>query len=290
MQMKAAIDIGTNTTRMLIGEVKDGKVNVQAQFILEPRLGEGISEGRLTPEAMARTLRALAEFKKVTREYQIQEVSLAATSAVRDAVNKKEFVDAVFKETGWQVEIIDGIEEAFLSFTGAVSVLPPDTTLPVIVDIGGGSTEVIFQSEGQVKGTSVNVGAVRLKETSWSAEELNRRLLPALRDLMEYKEKITLVAVGGTATTAAAVLYGIKNYSRAAVQGKTLTFGEIKGLRDKLAAMTPEERKKVPGLSPKRADIIIPGLDILTGIMGQLGATRVVISDAGILDGILLTR
>ena len=104
------------------------------------------------------------------------------------------------------------------------------------------------------------------------------------------KEKILPVAVGGTATTAAAVLYGITNYSREKVQGKPLNLDELIGLKSRLAGMTMEERKNVAGLTPKRADIIVPGLDILICILRELGVTRILVSDAGILDGLLLRK
>jgi exopolyphosphatase/guanosine-5'-triphosphate,3'-diphosphate pyrophosphatase len=288
--MKAAIDIGTNTIRMLIGKVVKGKVEVHAQFIAEPRLGAGITEGKLTYEAMARALKVLKDYKTAAQDYQVQDVFVVATSAVRDAANKKEFIDAVFNNTGWRVEVITGNEEAVLSFIGAISTLPEINGAPVIIDIGGGSTEVIFQRNGRIKGVSVNVGAVRLWEAAWPEEELRIRLLPVLREVSSLKEKILPVAVGGTATTAAAVLYGITNYSREKVQGKPLNLDELIGLKSRLAGMTMEERKNVAGLTPKRADIIVPGLDILICILRELGVTRILVSDAGILDGLLLRK
>jgi len=287
--MKAVIDIGTNTIRMLIGEVgKEGNVKVHAQFIAEPRLGVGITKGRLMPEAVERTIKALDEFKRITRDYEIKEVIVAATSAVRDAMNKTEFVDEVYHEIGWQVQVISGEKEAELSYNGAASVLLP-VGLPVVIDIGGGSTEVIFAQGGQVKGISVNVGAVRLLETAWSKEELDRKILPLIQELINLDEKISLIAVGGTATTAAAIHYGITEYSRGAIQGKFLTLESIKRLKVQLCEMPLEERKKIIGLSPKRADIIVPGLEILVRIIELLGEQGITVSDAGILDGLLLS-
>ncbi|MGI6685110.1 MAG: Ppx/GppA family phosphatase [Bacillota bacterium] len=287
--MKAAIDIGTNTIRMLVGEVEEGRVKVHRQFLAEPRLGVGITKGILTKEAIERTVKALGELKKVTEDYKLQEVLIVATSAVRDAANKEDFLDEVFQKTGWQVKIITGDEEAFLSYTGALSSLPEIYGVPVIVDIGGGSTEVIFQREGQIKTVSVNVGAVRLCEAGWPHEELNRNLSPLFQEI-HLKDKISLVAVGGTATTAATIHFGIKKYCRKAVHGRSIAYEDLVGLKDQLAAMTITERRKVVGLTPKRADIIIPGLEILISILERLGESRVLISDAGILDGILLGK
>lgn len=287
--MKAVVDIGTNTTRMLIGEIgEEGKVKVHAQFIAEPRLGVGITKGWLTTEAVERTIEALGEFKKITQNYEIKEVTVVATSAVRDAINKTEFVDAVFHTIGWHVQVISGEKEAELSYSGAVVSVAQSFGLPVVIDIGGGSTEVIYAQGGQIKGISVNVGAVRLLEAVWSQEELNRIMSPLIRELINLEEKISLVAVGGTATTAAAIYYGITEYSRAAVQGKFLTLENIKKLKEQLAEMPLAERKKLIGLTPKRADIIVPGLEILASIIEKLGETGTIVSDAGILDGLLL--
>ena len=207
----------TNTIRMLIEKV----VAVEHMLTIAEPLRAGI-EGKLTYEAMARALKVLKDYKTAAQDYQVQDVFVVATSAVRDAANKKEFIDAVFNNTGWRVEVITGNEEAVLSFIGAISTLPEINGAPVIIDIGGGSTEVIFQRNGRIKGVSVNVGAVRLWEAAWPEEELRIRLLPVLREVSSLKEKILPVAVGGTATTAAAVLYGITNYSREKVQGKPL--------------------------------------------------------------------
>ncbi|MEL7566731.1 MAG: Ppx/GppA family phosphatase [Dehalobacterium sp.] len=288
--MKAVVDIGTNTVRMLIGDVgEEGKVKVHAQFIAEPRLGVGITKGQLTPEAVDRTIKALAEFKRITQDYKVEDVIAAATSAVRDAINQTEFVDEVFHKIGWQVQVISGEKEAELSYTGAVSVLLP-LGLPVVIDIGGGSTEVIFARDGEIKGISVNVGAVRLHEAAWSQEELDRKLLPLTREFTNLGEKISLVAVGGTATTAAAIHYGITEYSRAAVQGRFLTLESIKKLKDQLKGMPLKERKKIVGLTPKRADIIVPGLEILVRMIELSGEPGITVSDAGILDGLLLSR
>lgn len=288
--VKAVVDIGTNTVRMLIGEVKGGKVSVHGQFIAEPRLGVGITRQCLTPQGMERTMEALDDFKRTVRNYFVEDVTVVATSAVRDAINGKDFTEEVFRKIGWQVEILSGAAEAELSYAGAIASVKLPDGLPVVVDIGGGSTEVIFSRGGRVQGASVNVGAVRLSETAWSAEQLTQNLFPALQGLIHMQEKISLVAVGGTATTAAAIQYGITRYSREAVQGKGLSRQDIKRLKDDLAQMPADQRKKVIGLTPKRADIIVPGLRILVSILDQLGADGITVSDAGILDGLLLRK
>lgn len=226
----------------------------------------------------------------ITGNYGIKKVVVVATSAVRDAINKKEFVKQVFREIGWQIQVISGEKEAELSYYGAVSALSRMSPLgiPIVIDIGGGSTEVIFKNIGQIQGVSVNVGSVRFQETAWSREELDQRLLPLIKEVINLGETISLVAVGGTATTAAAILYGISEYDREAIQGRFLALESIKKLKDQLKEMPLEERKKITGLTPKRADIIVPGLEILVRIIELMGEPGITVSDAGILDGLML--
>lgn len=286
--MRAVVDIGTNTSRMLIGEVKEGKIKVHSQFLAEPRLGAGITKGILTEEAIERTIKALNGFKTIIQKHAINDVIVMATSAARDAVNKNEFINEVYQKTGWQVQVISGEKEAELSYRGAVASVSMTQALSVVIDIGGGSTEAIFTWENKVQATSVNVGAVRYLETNWTEEELKKHLSPLIRDLARINEKKSLVAVGGTATTAAAIHYKIKEYSREEVQGKILTLDNIKALKEVLWGMDPQDRKNVIGLTPKRADIIIPGLKILISIMELINENSIIVSDAGILDGMLI--
>ncbi|ATW26999.1 Ppx/GppA phosphatase family protein [Candidatus Formimonas warabiya] len=288
--MKAVVDIGTNTLRMLIGTVHEGKVSVHAQFIEEPRLGVGITKGELTPEAVDRTVQALEKFQRITRDYRVKDVAVVATSAVRDAANKQEFTELVFEKTGWQVEILSGKEEAAYSFSGAVATIPFGRGIPVVIDIGGGSTEIIYAAEGEVKGSSVNVGAVRLAESRLSPQQLKEKLFPGLEGIRDLGGNPCPIGVGGTATTAAAIHYGIEKYSRPAVQGKIVTLPDLRRQKSRLEKMTLEERKRVPGLSPQRADIIVPGLEILVTVLEMLGSESITVSDAGILDGLLLRK
>lgn len=288
--MKGAIDIGTNTMRLLIGEIVSGKIQVKKQLIAEPRLGAGISKGEINKDAMLRGVKVLEEFQKITREFQVQKVSIVGTSALRDAKNKEKFLAKVLQRTGWRVEIISGEEEAALSYAGAVSALPTMSEIPVVIDIGGGSTEAIYQKSGQVQAISVNVGAVRYLEAGWSPKKLQKALTPLLAELIPLKEQMTLVAVGGTATTGAAIYLGMGEYSREGIQGQVISLENLCQLKDQLRGMTFAERVKVKGLSPQRADIIIPGLEILINIIKNLKKTEISISDAGLLDGIILQK
>lgn len=286
--MKAAIDIGTNTLRLLIGEVKGDGVKVGRQFVEETRLGTGIEGKRLLVEAMERTLAALVGFQEICRSFGVTDVGVVATSAVRDAANRADFVRMVDQATGWQVAVLSGTEEANLAYRGAISALPVKSGTPVVIDIGGGSTEVIFSRSGQVCADSANVGAVRLTENMLTDDLLKKELEPAIRGVNDLSGSVSLIGVGGTITTAAAVFYSVESYTREAVHGRMILLSEIKNLRSQLQGITLEERKQLVGMTPGRVDIIIPGLTILITALDLLGVNRIWVSDAGILDGVLL--
>lgn len=286
--MKAAIDIGTNSLRMLVGIPAGGQISVTAQYVEETRLGENIAGKKLLPAAIRRTIQCLVDFQEILQKLSVDPPVVIATSAVRDAGNRDEFCELVRQKTGWQVDVLSGEREAYYSFAGALSVVPSSSDLPVVIDIGGGSTEVIFPSLQGVKGKSVNLGAVRLKETEYSNEELAILLEPAIAEIRDLKKCLSPVGVGGTVTTAAAVHYQITDYSREAIQGRVLSLGALEEMKEVLGRMNVAERSRVTGLPAKRGDIIVPGLRILITLLKMLGAGEITASDAGILDGLLL--
>lgn len=289
MNNKAAVDIGTNSIRMMIGFSTEGKVKVINQMVEETRLGVGITGKRLLPESMERTIQVLKKYRQAADNYSVTDTCVIATSAVRDAVNRNEFCQKIKDSTGWDVRVLTGEEEAAFAFRGAVTLLPSISGMPAVIDIGGGSTEIIFSTEQGVIGSSVNIGAVRLKENLLTIRELEELLLPPVQKLISTKEEISLIGVGGTATTAAAISYGVVKYDRENVQGKILSLSDLEKMKRELDNMSPDERKKVIGLPPKRADIISPGLQILITVLRLLRADRVIVSDAGILDGVILS-
>ena len=285
--MRAAIDIGTNSIRLLTGTSDGQKIDIHSQYVEETRLGQGMAGKILLPEAMARTVDVLKKFRQILQDGRIEAPRVIATSAVRDAENQQEFCRLVYRETGWPVEVLTGEQEALYSFRGALSKGIPDAGRPVVIDIGGGSSEVIYQSGSEIRGRSVNIGAVRLLEKPLSEDELGRILAPAIDDLRGLGRALYPIGVGGTTTTAAAIHYKIARYSRQEIQGKVVPLAALEEMRQRLAAMDPVERRQVVGLPAKRADIIVPGLVILTAILHALGAGQIMASDAGILDGVL---
>lgn len=287
MRRVAAIDIGTNSTRLLVAEgAVEGIKKIEAGLITT-RLGEGITKGLLLQEAMERTVEAVSLFRQTALNLGAEKVVVAATSAVRDASNQREFLDLVKQRTGLQLRVLGGEEEAALSYKGALSglVAPPRST--VVVDIGGGSTEFIWLHAGHIRPVSVNVGAVRMTETGSGEEEISFLLRPALEEVKRLSCK-NLVGVGGTVTTLAAVDQRLSVYDPDRVHGYCLSAVSVDRILDMLKSMDIKERRKVPGLQPERADIIIAGVVIVKTILSGLGLDWMYVSECDILYGLVL--
>lgn len=289
--MRAAIDIGSNTVRLLIGEVKDGCVLAAHQQLYTTRLGNTTVGGSLSPVGREKTLAALKNFATVLEEWQVSEKPIvAATSAVREAADGADFAREVKQQLGWDLHILSGEQEAAFSYAGAASVGQAGA---VVIDVGGGSTEVICLGEdGEVFGKSVKVGAVRLFSGEVAMADLEQCLLPLADVLPKAKlgDKRTFVSVGGTITMLAAMLLDLQEYSREAVSGYCMGVAKLQELLAELMPMTPAERlQRYPQLAG-REDIIISGLQIYLELSKILGADEFIASDAGLLDGLLLAN
>ena len=281
--MRAAIDIGSNSIRLLI-LTDDGRLFEQS--VLETRLGDGFADGRLHAAAIARTLDALSQFCARLHELAAEEVILFATSAVRDAENREELLTAARSELGQSIRVLSGEEEADYAFRGAVGGFDFAPEECLLIDIGGGSTEVAVCPNGHPHGVSVPMGAVRYKVTAAQPAAV-RALLTDKLSALPAPDTCHVIGVGGTITTAAAILYAVTDYSRAAVHGRTIDRPQLAALTARLAALTEAERKSVIGLPPARSDIILYGLDILAVLFDLFQIEKLHVSDHGILDGIL---
>ncbi len=278
------MDIGTNSTRLLIAErVPEGFETVRTGLITT-RLGEGIGQQPYLQEsAMERTLAALVKFRQVIAEVGATRIVAAATSAVRDAVNRDEFLAKVREGIGWEVRVLGGEEEALASYLGAVQGLGERAANPVVIDIGGGSTEFIWSAGTDLSCVSLRLGAVRMTENKISPEEIKEIVLP----MVEQIKAAELVGVGGTLTTLAAIAQQMEVYDPARVHGYFLSRNDIAGILDKLDRATLEERKKIAGLQPERADIINAGVRIALTIIEVLGCRGVTVSETDIMYGLL---
>ena len=285
--MRAAIDIGSNTVRLLIGEVVDGQVKVQRQQIITTRLGKTKVGGNLSAEGKEKTLAALAAFAEIMQAEGVTEKPIvAATSAVREAADGQDFRQQVQDKLGWDLQILSGEQEANCSYTGAASVGQGDD---VVIDVGGGSTELICrQPDGTVAGKSVKVGAVRLYVGEVAEEDLPQILAALLTVLPDDGRQRQFISVGGTITMLAAMLAGITEYSREAVSGRVVMVEELNSLQAELLPLTPAERLQKYPLMQGREDVICAGIAIYLQLAALLAAKEFVASDAGLLDGLLL--
>ena len=285
--MRAAIDIGSNTVRLLIGEVHGGRVQVKHQQLFTTRLGETAVGGRLSLRGRSKTIAALKEFAAVMQSEGVREAPIvAATSAVREAADGADFQAEVQRELGWDLRILSGEEEAACSYAGAASVGQGDAA---IIDVGGGSTELICrQPDGTIRGRSVKVGAVRLYLGEVQEADLPVILSGLLPVLPRNGKARQFISVGGTITLLAALLAGITVYSREAVSGRVVTLAELQNLQAELLPLLPAERlQKYPMLSG-REDVICAGITIYLQLAALLQTTEFVASDAGLLDRLLL--
>lgn len=291
---KAAVDCGTNTTRLLIS---DDAGHGLVRELRTARLGQGVDEsGLLNSEAIDRTLSALREFRALMDQHGVVDFGAVATSAVRDADNGDDFIKPAQEILGGKVDTISGDEEARLSYRGAISGREPG--LYAVVDIGGGSTELILGDQDDVTNTvSLDIGCVRLSEQlldggPYSAEQLDEvdGYLAALLDAIDWRTKVSdrrVVGVAGTITTLAAVEKQLDTYSYGAVHGFELQREPVHDCYVRLASKSIEELRTVPGVPKDRADVIVAGVAILNAVFKRFGLQSIEVSEHDILDGIV---
>jgi len=299
MTMLAAIDCGTNSTRLLVAD-DAGRTVERLMHII--RLGQGVdATGRLATEAVARTVAVLQEYRQVLDRHGVEKVRITATSAARDAENRDEFFAAARAAVGVTPELLGGDEEARLSFRGATAELDPDDGPFLVVDIGGGSTEFAVGTTDPDGVLSTDIGCVRLTEKFLhtdppAAEELSQaidvvkghlddvaRVIPSVADVRRF------VGLAGTVTTMAAVELGLATYDRDRIHHFVLTRAAAEDVFRTLATETRGRRLHNPGLEAARADVIVGGAVIVVAIMRYFGFDECLVSEADILDGLVLS-
>ena len=300
----AAIDIGTNSVLLVIAATEAGAPRPLLERATITRMGEGVDKTRqLAPAAVERNLACLRSYAADLRAHGSPPLDVVGTSALRDAHGADAFLDEAERILGVRPRVIAGDEEARLTFRGALSGLSLHGRL-LVFDIGGGSTELIV---GDAAGSappesrvSLDIGSVRLFERHAqsdppSAEEL-ARIEAQVRSALAAAEPLaraargaptTLVGVAGTVTTLKAVELGLSVYDAARVHGAILTLSAVEALYARLASLPLAERVKLPGLEPKRADVIVAGALIVRELLRAAGATQTVVSDRGVRFGLL---
>ncbi len=298
----ASLDLGTNSTRVLVAHPADGKLDIVDRRNTITRLGQGVgATGRLADEAVERTLDCLRSYREILDRHGVERVRAAATSAARDAANRDEFFDAVEEVVGARPELLSGDDEGRMSFLGATGDLDAALGPFLIVDIGGGSTEFIVGTDHVEGVISVDVGCVRLTEKFLAhdpplPEELTACISLAdaylddvAREVPGVAEARTLVGLAGTITTVAAVEIGLATYDRDRIHHFRLTRAAAEDVFRTLATESRADRIHNPGLEEARADVIVGGCCVLVALFRRFGFDEMIVSEADILDGLALS-
>jgi exopolyphosphatase/guanosine-5'-triphosphate,3'-diphosphate pyrophosphatase len=294
----AAVDLGSNSTRLLVADVEDGRLHDVVRRLKITRLGEGVDERRrLLPAPIARVRNVLTDFRREAEDLGAARTLAVATSAVRDAENGEAFLGEVEWSYGFATRLLSGDEEAELSFRGASAgrTLPEDT---LMIDIGGGSTELVVGGpDGLRFHDSLNMGGVRLTERFLhsdppTGEELEA-CAAAARDLLAEQvprdvRPQSAIGVAGTITSIAALDLGLSEYDPDQVEGHRLSRDGVRAQLERLASLPLQERREVPALDPDRAPVIVAGTVILGEVLDHFGLDGLEASEHDILDGAAL--
>ena len=305
----AAVDCGTNSLRLLVADVDPAAgrltdVNRRMEIV---RLGQGVdATGRLAPEALDRTLRALGGYAKIIRAASADAVRMVATSATRDAANAADFVRGVEDVLGVTPEVLSGQDEAYLSFTGATAELPAAAGPYLVVDIGGGSTEFVLgpgQPAGRpaartgLRALSVDIGCVRLTERHLHGDPPTRaEIAAAAADIEAALDRVaaampaatarTLVGLAGSVTTVAGLALGLAEYDRDRIHHARISAAQVAEQTGALLSQTRAQRAALGVMHPGRVDVIGGGALVLDHVMRRFGFAEVLVSEHDILDGI----
>ena len=293
-----AVDCGTNSIRLLVADV-DGadKTDVHREMRVV-RLGQGVDRtGELAAEALERTRVALVDYAATCRRLGVERVRMVATSATRDARNRAAFSAMVVDVLGVEPEVVSGDEEAALSFDGATRGLDPTSGPFLVIDIGGGSTELVLGSTAVEAARSVDVGCVRLTERHLAGDPPDAAQVAAAeadvdaalalaREVVPVERARTAVGLAGSVTTVAAVAMELPAYDATRTHLSRISAGQVADVTSRLLGMTREQRAALPVMHPGRVDVIGAGALVLATIVDRLGLPEVLVSESDILDGI----
>jgi len=295
----AVVDCGSNSTRLLIAS-SEGATRQREMRIT--RLSAGVdASGNLSRAALARSYAVLEEYRAMMDAHHVERGLLVATSAVRDATNGSDFLAHAAQITRVEARLLSGEQEAAFSYAGATRGLDDDPRPTVIVDIGGGSTELAVRLDAAVHGYSMQIGCVRVTERSLGAGVVTPDTAAAASAMIEAQldqafdaqpvftslvGEVRLVGLAGTVATLAQLDAGLAVYDRDAVHHRLLSRAAVRAWRDRLGALTPAQRLVLPGMVPGREDVLVAGLFILDAVMGRFGVEELLTSEDDILDGV----
>lgn len=297
----AVLDIGTNSTRLLIADVEGTKVSEVERRTTVTNLGRGVDHaGLLCSEAIEDVCSVVADYKARYEEMAAERVMAIATSAVRDAVNGEAFIAELRERFGLDTQLLTGEEEARLTYLGATSHRPIEAETTLVFDIGGGSTELIVGSGSEVGfHTSMQAGTIRQAERHLTSDpphpheledlaaEIHKLIERAIAD--EPDKPVRAIAVAGTPTSLAAIDQQLEPYDRRRVHGYRLGLQPIQRMLSRLSSLPLAERLRVPGLHPGRAPTIVAGTVILVQVMRAFGLNEIEVSELDILHGAALS-
>lgn len=299
MTRAAAVDVGTNSVRLLVAEGNRDGIQPLERLMTITRLGKGVdATGHLDDEALERTLACIGGYADRWRDLGAQRVRVTATSAVRDAVDRDRFFSGVRDRAGVDAEVLTGEQEAATSFLGATAAVQ-GTAPYLVLDVGGGSTELIVGSNGPEAMTSRQLGCVRLTERCLisdppTPQEIEAALrvvddeLAAVDGVVDARSAQTLVGVAGTVTTVAALHLQLPEYRADAIHGTRVPLTGVEAVTQRLAAMPAAQRRALGPMAPGREDVIVGGCLILQQVMQRYGFADVLVSESDILDGLAM--
>ena len=294
----AAVDIGSNSVRLKIARLQAGRLHPIHEDREVTRLGEGVfRSGFLTPESMAEAIKVLRRFHRATQQIATDTVRVVATSALRDARNSQAFLEWVRSATGWRVEIISGLEEARLIHLGLVSTSHVDRSTTLMIDLGGGSCELTVSRDGHIRdAVSLPLGAVRLTDEFLHHDPVRKGELKRLRGFVTREVNRIANRIGGarvknviaTSGTAAALATAAAHLrSRTTRRRQTVARAEMGRLAKRLARLPVAERRKIEGIGPRRAEIVVAGATVYRELLERLHLAGFRYSPLGLRDGIL---
>ena len=290
MTRVAAVDLGTNSTRLLVADVDDGRLDEVSRRLTITRLGEGVdARRRLLPVPLSRVRNTLTDFRRELESLGAERTLCIATSSVRDAENGEAFLGEIEWSYGFTTRLLSGEEEAAMMIHGVTAGRPPlDDVL--VVDIGGGSTELVLTAGGAVRfSTSLDIGCVRLTERFLTSDPPSRPELAAaggyVRSLLPQLEPAAAIGVAGTITTLATLDLGDAEYDPERTHGHRIPAASVDEQLERLAAMTTEERIAETGIEPGRASVIVAGIVVLREVLSAYGLDAIEVSERDVLHG-----
>ena len=295
----AALDCGSNSTRLLITSSEGATL---AREMRITRLSAGVdASGNLRDEALAHSFDALVHYREVMDAHDVHRGLLVATSAVRDATNGQEFLARAAQITRVPARLLSGDEEAAFSYAGATHDLPEDARATLILDIGGGSTELAAARDGVLYSHSMQLGCVRVTERALGGDVVTTNAAAAARAMIEQQldeafaaephfatlvGDVRLVGLAGTVSTLAQLDVGLGRYDRDLVHRRRVSRARVQHWRDRLGALTPAQRLALPGMVAGREDVLVAGLYVLDAVMARFGVEELLTSEDDILDGV----